>query len=109
MSSKSFLPFFLLLSNFIFAQNAPVPRGLLQNYWQARWIAHPTAPAAQYGVFHFRKTFNLPEKPTRFVVHVSADHRYQLFVNGRSVSRGPARSDTWHWNFESLDISPFLQ
>ena len=108
MSSKSFLPFLLLLSNSIFAQNAPVPQQLLQNYWPARWIAHPTASATQYGVFHFRKSFNLPEKPTRFVVHVSADHCYELFVNGRSVSRGPARSDTWHWNFESLDISPFL-
>lgn len=109
MSAKSFLPLFLLLSNSIFAQNAPVPQHLLQNYWSARWIAHPTAPATQYGVYRFRKTVDLKEKPARFVVHLSADNRYRLFVNGRPVSRGPARSDTWHWNFESLDLAPFLQ
>ncbi|GAB4493274.1 MAG: hypothetical protein OHK0019_16910 [Saprospiraceae bacterium] len=106
---KLLLPLFLLFSQIIFAQNVPVNPDLLNNYWPARWLAHPTAPATQYGVFHFRKTFELPENPARFVVHVSGDHRYQLFVNGKSVSRGPARSDIWHWNFESLDLAPFLQ
>lgn len=109
MSVKFLLSLFLLVTTAVSAQKVVVNADLLQNYWQARWIAHPTAPAAQYGVFHFRKTFNLAEKPARFVMHVSADQRYQLFVNGRSVSRGPARSDTWHWNFESTDIAPFLQ
>lgn len=60
-------------------------------------------------MYRFRKTIDLKEKPSHFVVHVSADNRYRLFVNGRPVSRGPARSDTWHWNFESLDLAPFLQ
>lgn len=109
MSAKILLPLFLFLTTALPAQLVPVNPDLLNNYWPARWIAHPSAPAAQYGVFHFRKTFGLSEKPGRFIVHVSADHRYHLFVNGRSVSRGPARSDTWHWNFESLDIAPFLQ
>lgn len=86
----------------------PVRPELLQNYWSARWIAAPGAPAQQYGVFHFRKSFPLAEVPARFVVHVSADQGYQLFVNGRPVSRGPARSDTWHWNFETVDLAPFL-
>ncbi len=102
--------FFLLLFPLVAsAQQGPVNPDLLRNYWTAKWIVHPTAPATQFGVFHFRKTLDLTEKPARFVVHVSADHRYRLFVNGRPVSRGPARSDTWHWNYESLDIADFLQ
>ena len=109
MSIKLLLPLLLLSAQIIFAQNVSVNPDLLNNYWPARWLAHPNAPATQFGVFHFRKTVDLPEKPTRFVVQVSADHRYQLFVNGKFVSRGPARSDIWHWNFESLDIAPFLQ
>ena len=79
------------------------------NYWQAKWIVHPTAPARQYGVYHFRKTISLPAKPARFVVHVSGDNRYRLFVNGTSVATGPARSDTQNWNYETLDLAPFLQ
>ena len=79
------------------------------SYWPARWILHPTAPAKQYGVFHFRKAIDLPQKPTRFVVHVSADNRYRLFVNGRAVAMGPARSDPQHWNYETLDLAPFMQ
>ncbi len=78
-------------------------------YWPARWILHPTAPARQYGIFHFRKAIDLPQKPTRFVVHVSADNRYRLFVNGKAVAMGPARSDTQNWNYETIDLTPYLQ
>lgn len=78
-------------------------------YWPARWILHPTAPARQYGIFHFRKAIELPQKPNRFVVHVSADNRYRLFVNGKAVALGPARSDTQNWNYETLDLAPYLQ
>ena len=78
-------------------------------YWPARWILHPTVPARQYGIFHVRKAIDLPQKPTRFVVHVSADNRYRLFVNGRAVAMGPARSDLQNWNYETLDLAPFMQ
>ena len=53
--------------------------------WSARWIRVPEAPPKEYGVYHFRRTFQLAAKPQRFVVHASADNRYQLFVNGRRV------------------------
>lgn len=43
------------------------------------------------------------------MVHVSADNRYRLFVNGKSVALGPARSDLQNWNYETLDLAPFLQ
>ncbi|HEY0109263.1 MAG TPA: alpha-L-rhamnosidase N-terminal domain-containing protein, partial [Fibrella sp.] len=76
--------------------------------WEARWLVHPTASARQYGIYHFRKTISLPQKPGKFVVHVSADNRYRLFVNGKAVAMGPARSDPQHWNYETLDLAPFL-
>ncbi len=82
---------------------------LLAKRWPASWIAPPNVPLKDYGVFHFRKTVELPEKPARFVVHVSADNRYQLFVNGQLVSLGPARGDVAHWRFETVDLAPFLQ
>jgi len=60
-------------------------------------------------VFHFRKTIDLADRPTRFVVRVSADNRYRLFVNGVSVSIGPARGDLLHWRYETVDLAPYLR
>jgi hypothetical protein len=69
----------------------------------------PGAPARAYGVYHFRRVFELPSRPRTFRVHASGDNRYQLFVNGRSVVRGPARGDLENWRYESVDIAPLLQ
>lgn len=81
---------------------------LLGGPWSARWIKAPGAPRAEYGVYHFRRTFTLPAKPSTFVVHVSADNRYQLFANGARVSWGPARGDLFHWRYETVDLAPHL-
>ncbi|MBN2270978.1 MAG: alpha-L-rhamnosidase N-terminal domain-containing protein [Sedimentisphaerales bacterium] len=83
--------------------------GLLNDRWAAEWIAHPEAPGNDYGVFLFRRKFDLKAKPQRFVIHVSADNRYRLFVNGGAACMGPARGDLDHWRFETVDIGPFLK
>ena len=75
----------------------------------ARWVATPSGPHFEYGVHHFRKTLELAARPDRFVVHVTADNRYQLFVNGERVSWGPARGDAFHWRYETVDIAPRLR
>jgi hypothetical protein len=77
--------------------------------WTARWIAAPDAPAYDYGVYHFRRTFELTERPATFIVHVSADNRYQLFANGERVAWGPARGDLHHWRYETVDLAPYLK
>jgi len=81
---------------------------LLRRTWTAKWIAAPASPANDYGVYHFRRTIDLAAKPGRFVVHVSADQRYQLFVNGRRAAWGPARGDLFHWRYETVDVAPYL-
>ncbi len=82
---------------------------LLYQRWDAQWIAHQNTNLTNYGVFHFRKNFDLKAKPTKFIIHLSADNRYRLFVNGNYVSAGPARSDAMHWNFETIDIAEQLK
>src|ERR1039458_2060365 len=81
----------------------------IRRLWRASWIAVPGASATEYGVYHFRRTFELAAKPERFVVHVSGDNRYQLFVNGRRVAWGPARGDLFHWRYETVDAAPYLE
>lgn len=82
---------------------------VLNKPWKAQWIHVPNEPNYEFGVYHFRKTFELTEKPTSFIVHVSADNRYKLYVNGDFVSLGPARGEIFHWNFETVDIAKYLK
>ena len=77
--------------------------------WKAEWITCPKAPRHDVGVCYLRKTFNLSAAPPRFLAYVSADNRYQLFVNGKLVSRGPSRGDLDHWRFETVDLAPQLR
>lgn len=81
---------------------------LLHNKWNAQWISYPGISLKDYGVFHFRKRFDLDQRPATFVVHVSGDNRYRLFVNGKDVCNGPARGDLMHWRFETVDIAEHL-
>lgn len=101
--------FTLLFISFLSAVRAQnINPELLSKQWKARWIFLPNEPDKTYGVYHFRKTFELAAKPAKFVIHVSADNRYKLYVNGTLVSLGPARGDTYYWNYETVDIAPHL-
>ncbi len=85
------------------------PRGSENKPWKSFWIAVPQQPEHDYGVYQFRKTFELGAKPDSFIIHVSADNRYKLYVNGVLVSLGPARGDIYYWNYETVNIASFLQ
>ena len=109
LSHKSFcfLTLFLFLYFCLSAQN--INPDILHKRWKAYWIAVPNEPANGYGVYHFKKEFELAIKPSTFLVHVSGDNRYKLYINGKLVSIGPARGDIFHWNFETVDIATYLQ
>lgn len=80
-----------------------------KDQWSAAWIEVPGTAKDAYGVYYFRKDINLGAVPSNFVIHVSADQRYKLYVNDNLVSLGPARNDAKHWNYETLDIAQFLK
>jgi alpha-L-rhamnosidase len=115
MTKKKFMKrspaFFLFFVGFLLsfvAESQKTESAVLNQEWKASWIAVPGGSPAGYGVYLFRKMVSLPAKPDSFVIHVSADNRYKLFVNEILVSLGPARGDLDHWNYETLDIAPFL-
>jgi alpha-L-rhamnosidase len=78
--------------------------------WNAQWIGlnNPLDPGTGYGVYYFRKNINIAGIPARFIIHISADNHYKLYVNGKMVSDGPARGDLYNWNYETVDIAKFL-
>lgn len=86
-----------------------IETAILQKRWSAAWITVPNTSANGYGVYLFRKTLEINVLPTNFIIHVSADNRYKLYVNEKLVSLGPARGDLSHWNFETVDLAPYLK
>ena len=78
--------------------------------WNAQWIGfnNPLDRGTAYGVFYFRKSISLPDAPSKFIIHVSADNHYKLFVNGKLASIGPARGNFYNWNYETVDIAKYL-
>jgi len=76
--------------------------------WNASWISVPGINPTGYGVYLFRKSLTLTVKPSEYIIHVSADNRYRLYVNGKLFSHGPARGDNYFWNYETVDIASEL-
>lgn len=100
-----------LLTAFLFcavAFSQTISPPLLNKKWNAWWLTSDDGGEV-YGVHYFQKKISLVSKPSSFVVHVSGDNRYKFFVNGQLASLGPARGDLYHWNFETVDIAPFLK
>ena len=64
------------------AEPSPV---LLKERWEAEWITCPESSLYDYGVYHFRKTLTLDSQLDSFIINISADNRYRLFVNGKPV------------------------
>lgn len=76
--------------------------------WDASWVFVPETEANSPGLYLFRKTMDLNDVPNSFEIRVTADNRYKLYVNEQLVSLGPAWGDIEHWNYETIDIAPFL-
>jgi alpha-L-rhamnosidase len=72
------------------------------DYWPGCWVASPDLPAAPF-VMAYRLRVDL-EADVETRMHVSADERYILYLDGKLVGRGPERGGPTHWHFESYDL-----
>jgi hypothetical protein len=75
--------------------------------WEAKWIAHPEFGGEETVVTAYRNRFKL-ESAKKQTIHVSADQRYELFLDGERIGRGPERGDQENWFYETyeLDLKP---
>jgi alpha-L-rhamnosidase len=86
----------------------PAGFDLTNDKWPAERIGCPGTDPRSPGVYHFRRVIALAAAPAHYRVHVSADNRFVLFVNGARVGEGPARGDLDHWRYETYDLAPLL-
>lgn len=82
---------------------------LVNNDWKAKWITHPTISGKEIGLYFFKKLLLVEIEYKEFIVNISADNRYKLYVNGQAVCNGPARGDLLKWRFETVDLVPYLK
>ena len=56
----------------------------------------------------FRKKFNL-ESTENAMLKITADDYYKLYVNGKFITMGPAASYPHCYNYNEIDLSPYLK
>lgn len=59
-------------------------------------------------VVFFRRSFFLDEEPGEGTVHIFADTRYRLILNGTVLGHGPARFHLGYAEYDSYDLTPYL-
>ena len=69
----------------------------------AAWLWHPDLAVDASAFLRFTNRFTL-DAPTTIRLHVSADQRYELHLDGAYVGMGPDRGDLLHWSFASYEI-----
>lgn len=74
----------------------------------AHWVAPPGSPRRNQ-VSLFRRDIALDAVPAEAPIHLCADTRYRLWVNGCFAGAGPARFVPSHPEFDSLDLAPWLK
>lgn len=74
----------------------------------AAWI---TPPGEKFDNFTFlaRKEFIVDDIPERAVLHICADSKYCLYLNGKRVGNGPARGTDIRFFFDSYDVTKGLR
>ena len=74
----------------------------------ARWIWTPRREYVNQHVY-FRKRFELSAAPEAALLRIAADTRFHLYVNGKSVLRGPMRGYPHALPLDEIDIAPHLK
>lgn len=72
-------------------------------HWPCKWVGIPKTENLPF-VSAYRCFFAINES-NNIRLHISADERYELFIDGKKVGRGSERGDKNNWFFETYDIS----
>ena len=80
--------------------------------WKAKWIWDKENLTDKNVWMCFSKKVTLDSVPDELIAHISADSKYWLYINGKtvvfegSVKRGPDKNSGY---YDSIDIAPFLK
>lgn len=75
---------------------------------QSSWITAPGEPSPRNAWRWFRGTIDLAEPPSQTTLTLSADTRFQAWINGVPVADGPARGWPERWFTDSVEVGHLL-
>ncbi|MHB9037811.1 MAG: family 78 glycoside hydrolase catalytic domain [Armatimonadota bacterium] len=73
---------------------------------QGNWIWSGEELLDRNAYVSFRRRFEYCDGSAK--LHITADSRYTLWVNGEYVGQGPVRAWPNHWRYDTYDIEPHL-
>jgi hypothetical protein len=77
--------------------------------WAAKWIWKAQADTNPYNqMIVARKRFTV-DRMDRGVLRITADSFYRLYVNGQWVNDGPCRAWAEHFQYDVIDVTPYLR
>jgi len=76
-------------------------------FWRGKWIWTPEKTPRRNAFVGFRRFFTYKGGPA--TLHITADSRYLLTINGHRVGQGPVRGWPTHWPYDTYDLVPYLQ
>ncbi|RLD08554.1 MAG: hypothetical protein DRI44_09680 [Chlamydiae bacterium] len=72
--------------------------------WNARWIWSDVSENEKNVFYYFRKNFNLKSTLENYELFISADTRYQLFINGKLIGRGVPQSQPFYQYYDEYNL-----
>ena len=84
---------------------------------RAKWLGIPQKEIKEKGIYHgdlggrfayFRCEKDLPTGCS-LTLDITANSRYRLWINGKSVLSGPCKGDRNRQYYETVDVTPWLQ
>jgi len=73
----------------------------------SKWIYLPDFNPFENEIVYFRRIFEASEG-SGLTIKISAEHRYELYVNGLFIQRGPCRGDRVTRYYDTLDLAKHL-
>ena len=74
-----------------------------QGVWECKWVVCASVPKPPF-ITAYRRRFHL-RAATSLRIHVSADERYELFLNGRRIGRGSEYGSGDNWFYETYELT----
>ncbi|MEO7719263.1 MAG: family 78 glycoside hydrolase catalytic domain [Capsulimonas sp.] len=74
--------------------------------WDGDWVWSDEATPKRNAFVRFRRMFDYTSGAA--TLHLTADARYVLYVNGVWIGQGPVRAWPGHWRYDSYDLTPYL-
>jgi alpha-L-rhamnosidase len=79
------------------------------HHWHAHWIWDTDVSIDRNVNVQFRRSFTLPTALPAVRLHISADSRYLVFLNGERLGFGPARAYHFRYEYDTYEVTSYLK